>query len=424
MAKDIDSARAAAWAMVNAVTEERWLIAELMGKDGPMEGLTPAERARAQRLAMATLRLAGRADALLKPLMRKHPPAEVRNLLRLAVVDLLTGGAAAHGVVNTAVEMAKADPQTRPMSGLVNAVLRRAAEMQDEWDALPPQRMAGWLRGRVEGQYGRAMTLAIEAAQEAPAPLDLTPRDGDAAKLAEMVGGEALPTGSVRLQDAKQVSNLPGFTEGAWWVQDAAAALPVKLLNPQKGEAILDLCAAPGGKTMQLAAAGAKVTALDISKNRMERVKENLVRTKLEAKTVVADALEWVPSSLFDAILLDAPCSATGTIRRHPDLPFAKTGKDIKPLFALQSQMIDRALQLLKPGGRLVFCTCSLLREEGEAQLAEALSRHPNLQLDDHLPEGVPEDWRAEGGGIRTRPDYWADKGGMDGFFMACLIKK
>ncbi|GGE53583.1 RsmB/NOP family class I SAM-dependent RNA methyltransferase [Actibacterium pelagium] len=423
MAKDIDKARGAAWTLVNAITEEHFLLSELQGKDSPLNGLTPPEQARAQRLALGTLRYAGRVDALLKPLMRKHPPAEVRNLLRLAVVDLMTGGAAAHGVVNTAVEMIKADPQTRPMAGLVNAVLRRAAEMQGEWDELPPQRMAGWLRGRVEGQYGRATTLAIEAGQEPPAPLDLTPRDGDTAKLAEMVGGTPLPTGSVRLKDAKQVSNLPGYNEGAWWVQDAAAALPVKLLNPQKGEAILDLCAAPGGKTMQLAAAGAKVTALDISDHRMQRVRQNLIRTQLEAKTVVADALEWVPSSLFDAILLDAPCSATGTIRRHPDLPFAKSGADIKPLFGLQAEMIDRALQLLKPGGRLVFCTCSLLREEGEFPLRDALERHPTLQIDDTLPTGVPEDWRAEGGGLRTRPDYWAEQGGMDGFFMVQLRK-
>ncbi len=153
----------------------------------------------------------------------------------------------------------------------------------------------------------------------------------------------------------------------------------------------------------------------------MARVEENLARTKLNAKTVVADALDWVPSSLFDAVLLDAPCSATGTVRRHPDLPFAKSGPDIKPLFALQARMIDRALQFLRPGGRLVFCTCSLLEAEGEAQLSAALERHPTLTVEDELPEGVPAEWRAKGGGLRTRPDYWAENGGMDGFFMVSL---
>ena len=423
MAEGTNSARAAAWALVNAVTEEHRLIAEMLGEDGPMAGLSPADRARAQRLALSTLRHAGRADALLKPLMRKHPPAEVRNLLRLGVVELMVDAAAAHGVVNTAVDLMKTDSKTRPLSGLVNAVLRRAVEQGDAWPELPAQRMAGWLRGRVEGQYGRATTVAIEAAQEHPAPLDLTPRNGDAAALAKLVGGTVLPTGSVRLAEVGQVSALPGYDTGDWWEQDAAATLPVQLLNPQKGESVLDLCAAPGGKTMQLAAAGAKVTALDISKARMARVRENLDRTKLDAELVVADALSWQPDTLFDAVLLDAPCSATGTIRRHPDLPFAKSGEDIKPLFSLQSQMLDKALTFLRPGGRLVFCTCSLLFDEGEAQIAAALERH-DLTLDDTLPDGVPEAWRATGGGLRTRPDYWADQGGMDGFFMASLVKK
>jgi 16S rRNA (cytosine967-C5)-methyltransferase len=199
--------------------------------------------------------------------------------------------------------------------------------------------------------------------------------------------------------------------------------MAARLLNAQPGEAVLDLCAAPGGKTMQLADAGARVTALDISAPRLERLRENLARTGLQAEVVVADALEWAPATPYDAILLDAPCSATGTIRRHPDLPHVKDGSDLPALISLQAALMDRALGWLKPGGRLVFCTCSLLPEEGEHQLAAALSRHPGLSvLRPDLP-GIAPEWITPAGGLRLRPDHWADLGGMDGFFMVCLTQ-
>ena len=204
-------------------------------------------------------------------------------------------------------------------------------------------------------------------------------------------------------------------------MQDAAAALPVKVLAPQPGEQILDLCAAPGGKTLQLAAAGAKVTALDISERRMRRLEENLKRTGLSADIAVGDALEH--EGLYDAILLDAPCSATGTIRRHPDLPYAKDGSDFGELIALQARMLDHALTLVKPGGRLIYCTCSLLPDEGECQVEEILTRHNGLETGRTalvLP-GVDPAWVTEEGGLRLRPDYWADQGGMDGFYIASL---
>ena len=204
-------------------------------------------------------------------------------------------------------------------------------------------------------------------------------------------------------------------------MQDAAAALPARLLAPDPGARVLDLCAAPGGKTAQLAAMGAAVTALDISGPRMGRVAENLQRLGLSAELIVTDALHWQPEAPFDAILLDAPCSASGTIRRHPDLPFAKDGSDLALLTALQSQLLDRALGWLKPGGRLVYATCSLLPEEGEHQLTAALSRHPGLRVLPASLPGLDPDWTTPQGALRLRPDYWADLGGMDGFFIVAL---
>jgi 16S rRNA (cytosine967-C5)-methyltransferase len=232
-----------------------------------------------------------------------------------------------------------------------------------------------------------------------------------------------LPTGSVRLPDGVQVSTLPGFAEGDWWVQDAAAALPVRVLDPRAGERILDLCAAPGGKTLQLADAGAEVTALDQSGARLERVRENLARTGLTATVVEADALTWDSAGGFDAVLLDAPCSATGTIRRHPDLPFAKAGSDLTDLLALQARLIDRALDLTRPGGRVVFCTCSLLKDEGERQVAAALERHPGVSVGPAEGPGLDAAWRSDDGGLRLRPDFWPDAGGLDGFYIARLQK-
>ena len=233
-----------------------------------------------------------------------------------------------------------------------------------------------------------------------------------------------MPSGSVRLTDPGQVSALPGFGSGDWWVQDAAAALPVRGLGEVAGLSVLDMCAAPGGKTLQLAAGGADVTALDISEGRLARVHENLARTGLSAAVVTADALAFAGGP-FDAVVLDAPCSATGTIRRHPDLPLVQRGEAIAGLIELQAALLDHALTLLKPGGRLLYCTCSLLPDEGECQIEAALARHEGLRVMPgafDLP-GVAPDWRSDEGGLRLRPDYWAERGGMDGFYMACLTR-
>ena len=405
------TARGGAVALLNAVLGEGALLAEVL--DHPdFAALPPAERARAQRLALTVLRVLEPADKVLHPLMRKAPPLPVWNILRLAVVELAEG-AAAHGVVNEAVGLARAGRKTSHLAGLVNAVLR---QVPVGVALTAVQKLPRWLRQPLVHAYGRDAVTAIEAVQATAPPLDLTLRAG-----AEAPEGDLLPTGSLRLADRGQVSTLPGFAAGGWWVQDAAAALAVPLLGDVQGQRVLDICAAPGGKTMQLAAAGADVTALDISDPRMARVAENLARTNLAATCITADALDWQPDQPFDAILLDAPCSATGTIRRHPDLPFVKDGSEIAGLVALQTALLDRALGWLKPGGRLVFVTCSLLPDEGEAQLTAALTRHPSLTVQRPTLPGLSPDWITPDGGLRLRPDYWADKGGMDGFFMACL---
>lgn len=398
------AARAAAVAILDGVLGEGRMLSDFSGPD-----LAPADRARALRLAAAVLRHLEPADAVLKPHLRKAPPLTVQNMLRLAVVERAQG-AAAHGVVNAAVEMARRGKRTAHLAGLVNAVLRAV----QEGVALPVQKLPRWMRQAMVHAYGREAVAAIEAVQAGEPPLDLTLREGFAAP-----EGVLLPTGSLRLASPGQVSTLPGYAEGGWWVQDAAAALPARLLAVQPGERVLDLCAAPGGKTLQMAAAGALVTALDISGPRMARVAANLARTGLTAELVVADALVWEPEAAFDAILLDAPCSATGTVRRHPDLPFVKDGSEVAVLVALQAQLLDRALGWLRPGGRLVFATCSLLPEEGEGQLAAALARHPGLSVEPGELAGVEPGWWTDGAGLRLRPDYWAEAGGMDGFFMA-----
>lgn len=414
--------RYAAHALIDRVTGDGLLLPEIMAP--ALARLSPEDRARAQRITLDTFRWMDRADRMLKPFLQKRTPLTVRNALRLGTVEIWQNGEAAHGVVNAMVEIVSRDPKAQGAKGLVNAVLRKVAEERPgAWDRLPGPRLPDWLRLPLIEAWGKPAVEGMERAHAAQPPLDLTPK-GDAAALAAHLGGVVLPTGSVRLTTAGQVTALPGYATGDWWVQDAAAALPVRLLNPQKGERILDLCAAPGGKTLQLAHAGAVVTAVDASEHRMARVLQNLERTGLGAETRVSDAFD-VTETGWDAILLDAPCSATGTIRRHPDLPYAKDGAEFAALIDQQAGLIDHALDLLKPGGRLMVCTCSILPDEGEVQIEEALARHPALVVEPPaatIPWVEPA-WRSAEGGLRLRPDFWPERGGIDGFYMATLRK-
>jgi 16S rRNA (cytosine967-C5)-methyltransferase len=399
------SARRAAVGLVAAVLDDGRTFESAGGT------LPPDDRARAERLARTALRRLAQTDAILQGAMRKAPARGVLHILRVALADL-HDGAAAHGVVNAAVALAREGRKTAGQAGLVNAVLRRLAEGGDPFAGQPVPHLPQWLRQPMVRLWGRSVADAIEAAHLEAPPVDLTVK-GDT-----VPDGVRQPNGSLRLTHPGMISALPGYATGDWWVQDTAASMAVPLLAPAAGEAVLDLCAAPGGKTMQLAAAGAVVTAVDVSAPRMARLSENLARTGLAARTVVTDMLDWQPDTPQTAIILDAPCSATGTMRRHPELPWIKDGSDLAALTDLQARLLDRALGWLAPGGRLVFATCSLLPAEGEDQLAAALARHPGLTVLPPTMSWIDPAWITPQGGLRLRPDLW---GGMDGFFMACM---
>jgi len=422
------AARLAATQLLFGVLFQKKSTAEILAApQNPLTKLSPQDRARAQSLTLGTLRYLGPIDEILADFLDKPPPPKVQNTLRLATYEMLHDLSPAHGVVNAAVEIVRGSAKAGKLAGMANAVLRRLAEVPPERlrDA-PAQQLPSWLAKPIAKTWGADAVDAIADAHLVGAAIDLTLNaDTLADVLAEDLDAVRLPGGSFRLKGRPQISALPGFDEGAWWVQDAAAALPVRVLGDIAGKTVLDICAAPGGKTLQLAAAGAKVTALDISEKRLERLAENLRRTELKAQTVTADFLNWNSNQHFDVQLLDAPCSATGTIRRHPDLPFAKDGQDLSSLFSLQEAMLDKAISRMQAGQRLVYCTCSLLPKEGEMQIEAALARHDDLKVLPIDPGmfGLPPEAAAPHGALRTRPDFWADIGGMDGFYIAILSK-
>ncbi|MBW8270486.1 RsmB/NOP family class I SAM-dependent RNA methyltransferase [Caldovatus aquaticus] len=408
--------RRAALALLEAVLDRRRPLEEAL--DALPAALDPRDRAAGHRIASTVLRRLGSLDAVIEPFLRRAPPPVVRHALRIGAAELLLLGTPPHAAVASAVALVP-----KPFAGLVNAVLRRIAEQGPAaLEGLDAERLdtPAWLWSAWHAAYGPEAARTIAAAHRAPAPLDLTPVRAEASP---PEGAEVLPTGSWRLPPGTRVTELPGFAEGAFFVQDAAAALPARLLAPRPGERIADLCAAPGGKTAQLVLAGAAVTAVERDPKRAARLRENLARLRLPAEVVEADAAVWGEAGACDAVLLDAPCTATGTIRRHPDVPHLKRPRDVPSAAEAQARLFANAARLLRPGGRLVFATCSLQPEEGEAHLARAAAL--GLALDPVRPEEVPglPEAVAPGGWLRTRPDFWAARGGMDGFFVARFTK-
>ena len=391
---------------------------------GALAGLDPRDRAFARAAALATLRHLGPIDIALQGRLNKPPPERVVNVLRLGMAQLFVLRAAPHAAVSTSVELAAGDRQGRAFKGLVNAVLR--AMLRDPPSLDRPESLAPpWLLARWIAAYGpqEALALAAVITQEPAADLSLR-GPAEAAAIAAALDGQVLPGGGVRTSRRGDIAGWPGFAEGRWWVQDAAAAIPARLFGDLDRRSALDLCAAPGGKTMQLAAAGAQVTAVDRSAPRLERLRANLARTGLSAEVVTADAAEWKDSRRFDAVLLDAPCSATGAFRRHPDVLWTARPGDVASLSAVQARLLDAAAERVEPGGRLVYCVCSLEPEEGEAQIEAFLKRRADVAIEPMGPGegGAPEASLRADGALRILPQHRAD--GIDGFYVARLRRK
>ena len=387
---------------------------------GAAQGLPPADRALVHAIAAETLRHLPDLDALIDGATRQPLPddAKARMVLRIALIQVLALGTAPHAAIATALPLVDGGPR-KLVHGVFGTVTRGAPTLAEP-PTLPAEVTARWTE-----QWGDAMPEAAARAYAVRPPIDVSVRDpAQTGEWAERLGGESFAAGHVRLPDQASVPDLPGFAEGAWWVQDIAASCAARLLGAGEGRTALDLCAAPGGKTMQLAAAGWRVTAIDQSKKRLERLGDNLARTGLSAGIVQADLRTWAPEAPVDAILLDAPCSATGIYRRHPDVLHRIGPRQIAELAELQADLLARAADWLKPGGQLIYATCSLEQVEGEAQIARFLQDRPDITLRPaqaaELPQGIAPTAQ---GWLRTLPDTLVEKGGTDGFFIARLAR-
>jgi 16S rRNA (cytosine967-C5)-methyltransferase len=417
------AARAAALDLVGAALSRRGGLEDAEGR-APFSTLELRDRALARMIAMTLLRRLGAINRRLNPRLRKAPPEPVMMLLRVGAVQAFYLDTPAFAAVDTTLQLAERDAATRPFKGLINAVLRGLLREGPPGEEDPETFAPGWLFARWRATYGEAPARAIASMIPQEPPTDLTPRaPSDAPALAAELDADLLPGGSLRIRRRGDVASWPGYAEGRWWVQDAAAAIPARVLDAGPGETALDLCAAPGGKTLQLAAAGAQVTAVDRSGPRLRRLAQGLERTRLAAEIVVADAAAWSDPRRFDAVLLDAPCSATGTFRRHPDVLWGSRAGDIAKLAAVQTRLLDAAAERVRPGGRLVYCVCSLEPEEGEAQIGSLLKRRPEFRA---LPidpgqAGAPDAATTTDGWLRILPHQL--EAGLDGFFVARVIR-
>lgn len=434
------AARRIAADILDGVLHKRRMLDDQLDGAGAHPGLktlSDRDRALMRRLVATILRRLGTLGHVLSRLLDRGVPTDApraQSALLIGAAQILWMDVPDHAAVDLSVRLVQADRRAAKYAGLVNAVLRRCAregqplidEVKSEMLDLPP-----WLVSRWINAYGEEAARAMATAISVEPALDLTVKS-DPDSWATRLHGEVLATGTVRTLLHGSVTMLPGFDEGQWWVQDAAAAIPARLFGDIKDKTIIDLCAAPGGKTAQLAHAGAIVTAVDRSPNRVARLEDNLARLALEANTAVADATEWQGdqvSALYDGVLIDAPCAATGTIRRHPDVAWLKQEADIGALAALQKRLLQKAVALLKPGGTLVYCTCSLEPEEGEQAIASLLASESGVR---RLPVtsgevGGLDEILTTDGDIRTLPSHLVHSdprlGGLDGFFAARLVK-
>ena len=423
----------AAAQIVEAVLDQQRTLDEALDAVLPGARLEPRDRAFARLLAATVLRRTGTLEAMLNAHLQRRPreglvwPILLTGAAQLAMLDTPP-----HAAISLAVDLIAADRRSHHLKGLVNAVLRKVAAsgpaLLAETDPVTTD-ISEWLLDRWSATYGATTAREIAAASLTAAALDISVKS-DPEGWAERLGGFVLPTGSVRILAKGQIEALPGFDDGEWWIQDTAATLPPRLLGPVEGLRVADLCAAPGGKTAWLAAAGASVTAVDSSQLRLQRLRTNLDRLRLTAQTVEADINTWRPDALFDAVLLDAPCTATGTLRRHPDILRIRTAVDVTRLATIQADLLEAAARLVRPGGRLVYCTCSLEAEEGPDQIRAFLSRNPSFERQAVVAAdvgGLAEVVTAIGD-VRTLPSQLAHSepgySGIDGFYIARLVRR
>ncbi len=427
------SARKAALHLLAQVLDKRQALDGLLETDPAFRALISRDRAFVRMMVATTLRRLGQIDNLIARAMDRaetpRPPL-LHHILRLGTVQIAFMAVPDYAVVDTCVRLAEQEGLSR-QKGLVNAVLRRVAKDGAEWlDKQDESRMntPDWLMSLWVEDYGLCTAAEIGQAHLSEAPLDISVADpAQYSYWAGALEATSLPTGTLRRETGGMVYELPGFDDGAWWVQDASAALPARLFKGVAGREVIDLCAAPGGKTAQLATMGAYVTALDRSAQRLKRLNENMRRLKLEdrVKTEVADGAVWQPREKVSYILLDAPCTATGTIRRHPDVPHLKSPDDMARLCATQTRLLENAVNMLAPGGVLIYCTCSLQKEEGERQIERLLASGAPVERKAIVPAEVGEIEAiiTDEGDVRVLPFHLAPHGGMDGFFISRLIR-
>lgn len=426
------ASRVAAARIMASVFEQKHTLDEALEKIGAKQRLSDQDRRLVHAISGFVFRNLKTIDrAILTVMNRKRAasPVLLHQLLRVGVAQILYMDVAVHGAVHATVS-ATGSLHLGRQKNLVNAVLRSVQRQKEVLLSTPSSALdmlPEWLQKRWIQSYGEEGALKLSAQMRQEAPIDITLKDAQASlEWAQVLRAESISPGSLRVrQGVGHITSWPLYEEGAWWVQDLAASLPINMLEDVAGKSVLDMCAAPGGKTMQLAARGAKVTALDVSASRMQRVTENLARVRLEhqVQTVVADAVSWSPESRFDVIVCDAPCTSTGTLRRHPELPWNHEEKLLEKTTASQRAMLKRASKMLQPGGHILYCTCSMEPEEGENQVEEFLHNNKEFSELTVVPQHIKPFLKRgiRNIGWRTNPDALADKGGMDGFFIALL---
>jgi 16S rRNA (cytosine967-C5)-methyltransferase len=422
------SARRASLSILSSVLRERRALDLAISDAFSSATLDERDVGFARAIASETLRRFGALEALIRKFVPKaplpHKAGPTWEILLAGACELLFLKTAPHAAVDAANRLAQEDPKAVHFKPLINAVLRRVTrEGEAVLKTLDNERLAlpDWMWERITTNYGEETVRDIAKTHLMPPPLDLAWKAKDEGNSSSL-GGEWISPRCLRLVGAGKIEELTGYEAGDWWVQDFAAGLPAQLLGDVQGQKVIDLCAAPGGKTAQLAASGADVTAVDASKERLDILRANLARLNLRAELIEADVRDWRPGAPAPFVLLDAPCTATGTMRRHPELPWIKSAADIIAQSALQNELLDAAADMTCEGGRLVYTVCSLEPEEGAEQIEAFLGRREDFVRDPIQPSEVPDAlFVSPEGDLRTLPHYWKERGGMDGFYSARL---